>query len=143
VRLLDESEIERRRSTFDVVSAVEVIEHLPDPRGFIAYLASLVRVGGVVYVQTGNWEVIRRFPGTPYIMPEGHIGFFTPQRLRALYAEAGLQEAWVLNRSWYPWRWLPQAVKRYAPVAPFAGLARICAWVAPNYGQLPVAIRVK
>ncbi len=39
---------------FDVVTCMEMLEHVPDPEAMIATLASLTRPGGVVFVSTLN-----------------------------------------------------------------------------------------
>jgi len=40
--------------TFDAVLSLEVIEHVADPRAFVASLAALVRPGGLLVVSTIN-----------------------------------------------------------------------------------------
>ncbi|MGD9599335.1 MAG: bifunctional 2-polyprenyl-6-hydroxyphenol methylase/3-demethylubiquinol 3-O-methyltransferase UbiG [Steroidobacteraceae bacterium] len=39
---------------FDVVTCMEMLEHVPDPRGFFATFARLVRPGGALFVSTIN-----------------------------------------------------------------------------------------
>jgi 2-polyprenyl-6-hydroxyphenyl methylase / 3-demethylubiquinone-9 3-methyltransferase len=40
--------------TFDVVTCMEMLEHVPDPAAMVATLAALVRPGGAVFVSTLN-----------------------------------------------------------------------------------------
>jgi 2-polyprenyl-6-hydroxyphenyl methylase / 3-demethylubiquinone-9 3-methyltransferase len=40
--------------TFDVVTCLEMLEHVPDPAAMVATLAALVRSGGAVFVSTLN-----------------------------------------------------------------------------------------
>lgn len=39
-------------AAFDVVTCMELLEHVPDPQGMLASLAQLVRPGGAVFVST-------------------------------------------------------------------------------------------
>ena len=133
--------VEVQRGTFDVVSAVEVIEHVPDPRGFLRYLTSFLRIGGLLYVQTGNWNMVRRLPGTPYLMPEGHIHYFTPPVMRRLFKDVGLVEAETFSHSWIVWRYAPAALRARIPPGAFAACAAIAKSLAPGYAAFPVGIR--
>jgi 2-polyprenyl-6-hydroxyphenyl methylase/3-demethylubiquinone-9 3-methyltransferase len=40
--------------SFDVVTCMEMLEHVPDPAGMVATLGKLVRPGGAVFVSTLN-----------------------------------------------------------------------------------------
>jgi 2-polyprenyl-6-hydroxyphenyl methylase/3-demethylubiquinone-9 3-methyltransferase len=138
LRFLDSDTLRNGDERFDVVSAVEVIEHVPDPFGFVRFLRAHVRDGGVVFVRTGNWNVVRYLPGTPYIMPEGHIQYFTPTTMRALFARAGLEEVHAFNRTWFVWRLVPRSVREALPVPLFGALARATNRIAPGLGAFPI-----
>jgi len=53
-QLLDADELARRGAGYDVVTCMEMLEHVPDPARMLATLASLVRPGGAVFVSTIN-----------------------------------------------------------------------------------------
>lgn len=86
--------------TFDAVLSLEVIEHVADPRAFVASLAALVRPGGLLVVSTINRtptsyalgvlaaeHVLRWVPAGTHEWSK----FVTPEEMRSLTAEAGLQ----------------------------------------------------
>ncbi len=125
----------RDGARFDAVTAIEVIEHTTSPRAFIAAILPLVKPGGVLLLGTGNWNHVRHVPGTPYLMPEGHIYYFTPVTMRKYFALFDLEIAPVTNRLWVGWRAL---APRLGPALPRA-LAGAVASVAPGYGPFPVA----
>ncbi len=85
-------------SGFDLVCAMEVIEHVADKSAFIAALADALAPGGLMILSTPN-----RTPASRILLVEGAemIGaiprgthdwadFITPDELRDLLAEAGL-----------------------------------------------------
>lgn len=129
--------------TFDVVSAVQVIEHVADPVAFVTFLSSLVRVGGIVYIHTENWNVVRYLPGTGYVMPEGHIQYFTPQAMRTLLERCGLVEVPVFNRVWFVWRRLPTRVRKLVSPQALGILYKLLLTFVPGYATFPVARRVR
>lgn len=80
-------------SSFDVVTLIEVIEHVEDPRNVLAGCAALVKPGGVIYLTTPNYASLgRRLLGHdwPYLAPD-HLSYFTPASLRRMAATVGLE----------------------------------------------------
>ncbi len=87
--------------TFDVVTALEVIEHVPDQPGFVATLAGLVRPGGLLVLSTINrttrsWAVaIVGAERVLRLLPRGTHDwrrFVTPAELGRMLRAAGLRE---------------------------------------------------
>ena len=95
---VEELAAEPRR--FDVVSAMEVIEHAADPKRFVAAAASLVKPGGLFLASTLN-RTLRSFAlaivGAEYVLrwlePGTHRWeqFVTPLELTGFARAAGLQ----------------------------------------------------
>ena len=95
---LEELATEPKR--YDVVSAMEVIEHTADPAGFVAAAASLVKPGGIFLASTIN-RTLRSFAfaiiGAEYVLrwlkPGTHRWeqFVTPAELSAFARAAGLK----------------------------------------------------
>jgi 2-polyprenyl-6-hydroxyphenyl methylase/3-demethylubiquinone-9 3-methyltransferase len=58
-------------ASFDVVTCMEMLEHVPEPEKMVATLASLVRPGGAVFVSTLNRNLksfLLAIVGAEYIM---------------------------------------------------------------------------
>ncbi len=80
--------------SFDVVSLVEVLEHIPDPGEVVALCARVLRSGGLLLVTTGNIAgpiARRQRTGYRYCIPEIHVSLFSPMALAALYSRHGLR----------------------------------------------------
>jgi SAM-dependent methyltransferase len=90
--MLDEVELQAAAGTFAVVTAIEVLEHVLDPRAEIERLASLLGPNGVLFVTTGNVARHRNdLPSWRYVVPDVHISFYEPRTLERLYRECGLR----------------------------------------------------
>ena len=100
-------------ASFDVVVAMEVVEHVPEPDAFVATACSLVRPGGLLALSTLN-RTAKSFAlailGAEYVLrwlPRGTHDwnrFRTPDELAAPVRAAGLK---VLDRTgmvFDPWR---------------------------------------
>jgi 2-polyprenyl-6-hydroxyphenyl methylase/3-demethylubiquinone-9 3-methyltransferase len=99
---------------FDLVSAMEVIEHVSDKRAFLAALAERLKQGGLMILSTPNRTVRSRLLLVEVSerlgsIPQGthHWGdFVTPDELRDLLAEAGLAMGEPKGIGWSPTRGL-------------------------------------
>lgn len=79
--------------SFDVISAIEVLEHIAHPTPVLRLLARLLRPGGLLLLTTGNLaSPVARWQGLDfsYCMPEIHVSLFSPATLARLYTDAGL-----------------------------------------------------
>ncbi|AQS89221.1 3-demethylubiquinone-9 3-methyltransferase [Neoasaia chiangmaiensis NBRC 101099] len=103
-----------RSERFDVVTALEVIEHVTDPQQFLHLLADLVKPGGMVAVSTLN-KTFRSFAfaklGAEYIARLLPVGthdwkkFVSPADLSRMGRHAGLRMTDIAGMGFAPGKW--------------------------------------
>jgi 2-polyprenyl-6-hydroxyphenyl methylase/3-demethylubiquinone-9 3-methyltransferase len=97
-------------SGFDLVCAMEVIEHVADKAGFIASLAQALTPEGLLIVSTPNRTARSRLLLVEAAERIGHVprgthhwdDFVTPEQLRDLLSAAGLTMATPQGIAWTP-----------------------------------------
>lgn len=117
---------------FDVVTAIEVLEHLPDPSTTIGRIAQLLAPGGTFFYTTGNAVPFNdRLARWRYVIPEIHISLYEPRTLEHLLRDAGLEAVAPRFEGWREIYWYKLlknlGVRRRNPVfdhMPQPGLAR-------------------
>jgi SAM-dependent methyltransferase len=76
---------------FDVASAFDLIEHVPDPRAFLRRCAALLKPSGTILISTPDTRHFLRFlmgSRWPMLQPMQHLSLFSRRSLeRALQAE--------------------------------------------------------
>jgi|GEM_PF-1630828 len=86
---------------FELITANGVLEHVPDPLGFLASCREALADDGVLYIGVPNFAT-----NPTDLFTFDHLSRFTPTTLRTLFSAAGLRvrSAWVLETQvpmWY------------------------------------------
>lgn len=106
--------VEQVTGRFDLVTALEVIEHVADPQSFVRSLATLLAAGGLMILSTPNatgWAkllTITLAEGFGRIPRGTHdfAKFIGPDRMKQLLADAELKCIDVEGIAWSPTRGL-------------------------------------
>jgi 2-polyprenyl-6-hydroxyphenyl methylase / 3-demethylubiquinone-9 3-methyltransferase len=109
-----ERTVEETEGQFDLVTAMEVVEHVADPGAFLKALAKRLAPGGLLILSTPNatgWSRLMMIvigEGTGRIPKGTHdFGkFLGPERMQQLLADAGLKCLDVEGIAWSPTRGL-------------------------------------
>ena len=107
-------EVEELRGRFDLITCMEVIEHVADPAAFVTVLAKRLAPDGLLVLSTPNrtsWSrlmIITLGEGLGQIPKGTHDfdKFITPERMKGLLADAGLKCVDVEGIAWSPTRGL-------------------------------------
>jgi 2-polyprenyl-6-hydroxyphenyl methylase/3-demethylubiquinone-9 3-methyltransferase len=91
-------ELAKLKGRFDLVTAMEVIEHVTDPASFVAELAAHLAPGGLLILSTPNRTGLSRLAMITLgeglgMIPKGTHNwdqFIEPERMTKLFANAGL-----------------------------------------------------
>jgi len=82
-------------NSFDIVSARQVIEHIPDPADFMREIARILKRGGRLVLKTPNSMALgRRWFGTFWFADEipRHLVLFCPSNIKMLAERFGLNQ---------------------------------------------------
>lgn len=95
---------------FDVVTAIEIIEHVRDPLTMLEQVGRILRPGGLFWATTPNaMSFSSRMLGVRWstVCPPEHLQLFSPNGVRKLIERAGFQRVQLRSRGCNPfeiWR---------------------------------------
>jgi 2-polyprenyl-6-hydroxyphenyl methylase/3-demethylubiquinone-9 3-methyltransferase len=107
-------DVQQLEGQFDLITSLEVIEHVAEPASFMKTLAKRLAPGGLLILSTPNatgWsklmmitlgEGLGRIPNGTHDLAK----FISPDRMKVLLADAGLQCLDVEGIAWSPTRGL-------------------------------------
>ena len=106
--------VEQLEGQFDLVTAMEVIEHVADPASFVKALAARLAPGGLLILSTPNatgWSMLLMITLGEGLgrIPRGTHDFgkfISPDRMKMLICDAGLKCVDVEGIAWSPTRGL-------------------------------------
>ncbi|KAF1707977.1 bifunctional 2-polyprenyl-6-hydroxyphenol methylase/3-demethylubiquinol 3-O-methyltransferase UbiG [Pseudoxanthomonas sacheonensis] len=108
-----ESLAAERPGSFDAITCMEMLEHVPDPAAIVAACATLLKPGGQLFLSTLNRTPAAfalAIVGAEYVarlLPKGthhYQDFIKPSELAAWLRAAGLQLEDVSGLAYEPWR---------------------------------------
>jgi SAM-dependent methyltransferase len=77
---------------FDVITAIEVLEHVDEPLEVLRDIRRLLKPDGLFFFTTGNAAPYRgHLSSWSYVTPEIHISFFEPETLRQALTRTGFR----------------------------------------------------
>ena len=104
---------------FDVITAAELLEHLPDPRAELKEIARLLRPGGLFWTTTPHARgLAARVLGLKWrcISPPEHLQLFSANGLKSLMLDVGFREIRVQTTGSNPIEIWNAARRKKAPV---------------------------
>ena len=90
--IIRHSEFLAHEDPFDIITAIEVFEHIESPMQVFGLLRRLLKPGGLLFYTTGNpvphWN---RFLDWEYVYPEIHVSYFSPVAMDRVLTQSGFR----------------------------------------------------
>jgi 2-polyprenyl-3-methyl-5-hydroxy-6-metoxy-1,4-benzoquinol methylase len=91
-------------NSFDVITLMDVIEHVPDSSSLVQEIYRLLRPGGVLFLVTPNFGsfFVRLYGRTAYgVWPDQHVVYFQPSTIEKLLRGVGFAKIITGSKDFY------------------------------------------
>lgn len=96
--------------SFDVISFIQVVEHLPDPISVLGIVRQHLAPNGLLVIEVPSIHAphflaysltgMKKFVDNPHGIIDCHIGYYTPRTMRQLTDTAGFTEQQLVTGRW-------------------------------------------
>lgn len=91
--------------SFDVVTLMDVVEHVPDPKELVDEIYRVLRPGGILFIVTPNFGSfsVSLYGLEAYgVWPDQHVVYFQPRTISALLRKVGFSRVITESKDVYP-----------------------------------------
>jgi 2-polyprenyl-3-methyl-5-hydroxy-6-metoxy-1,4-benzoquinol methylase len=120
-------------STFDVITLIEVIEHLDKPELVFQKLSQLLKPGGLLLIQTANFDGLqaqKEGPKYHYYLP-GHLFYYSSANMKKILTKNGFKNYHVYHGVDFP-----LYAKLLKSMGSFRGILDYFKWFRISYYHL-------
>jgi 2-polyprenyl-3-methyl-5-hydroxy-6-metoxy-1,4-benzoquinol methylase len=91
------------RESFDVVTLMDVIEHVAEPRKLIREIHQILRPGGILFIVTPNFGslFVKLYGPRAYGVGPDHVVYFEPSTMSRLLCEVGFKRIVTGSKDFY------------------------------------------
>lgn len=91
IETLSDNEFLNANNRFDIITAIETLEHVENPKDFLERVHRCLKPGGVFFFTTGNSEPFsKKICEWNYFIPDIHISLFSEKSIKTLHDIVGL-----------------------------------------------------
>lgn len=106
---------------FDVITCLDVIEHVEYPVEFLSMLVKMLSKSGILVVSTPNYSgIVAKYlkQRDPYMIPPEHLNFFTLEGMNFIFDTCGLKTEKRVTFGRLTREERERAVSKYFPILP-------------------------